>query len=131
MENHYCTFFGAFATVYSLSDENGKVFYIGATIMTLDIRLSQHLINAARWDGNRKKNAAIRSLNNKVLINELERVWVTGNKPKSAIYKALPTEIKWIKYFSDKGHEMLNVRGHSKQTTVREQIIAESLGIAS
>lgn len=108
---NYCPFFGGFAKVYVLSDENGNVFYVGCCLRDLSQRLKSHLVEAKGTNStatNHKKNAIIRSLDYHVLITEIDRMWVTSIKPSWALIKSRDLEYAWINHYRSMGYEMCN-----------------------
>ena len=105
----YCKFFGAFAKIYTLSDESGNVFYVGCTTHNVLSRLAQH-ISEARSDktGNRSKNDRIRSLNYKIVIQIVDMKWYTSNAFKHLCPMAKGLEKEWILKFHYMGYQLCN-----------------------
>lgn len=108
-EGAYCLFAGAYAKVYTLSDEKGNVFYVGCTTQSVPNRLSQH-ITAARSgiQNNIEKNAIIKSLDYKVRAQIVDMIWVTSRRSKDLIHKAKEFERNWIIRFHQMGYNLCN-----------------------
>lgn len=108
-EGTYCDFFGAFAKIYTLSDESGKAFYVGCTV-NLEARLATHLSEARanKKSSNQRKNEVIRSLNYNIVVKIIDMEWVTGRKGITAIHKARGLEKEWIDRFIDLGYDLTN-----------------------
>lgn len=80
--------------VYTLSDLNDNVFYVGSTIKPLATRLSQH-VHKAKFDLEKSKKAQkIKELNLQVKINAIDE---NGDK-----------EDEWINWFKERGIELTN-----------------------
>lgn len=107
----FCMFYGAFAKIYTLSDEYGNVFYVGCATQDLAIRLKLHLTNARACNGttNRKKDRLIRALEYKVVIKEVDSIWVTGSDRKYLHHKARHLESDWILKFHLMGYKLTNI----------------------
>lgn len=110
-EGTYCKFFGAFAKIYTLSDESGKVFYVGYTV-NIESRLSTHISEARanKKSSNQMKNEIIRSLNYNIVVKIVDMLWVTGRKGKAAIHNARGLEKEWIEKFFDLGYDLTKCR---------------------
>ena len=125
---NFSTFFGAFAKIYTLSDENGIVFYVGCTVRELGERLKSHLseANSNRPYANKIKNEKIRSLDFQVVITEVDRMWVTGIKPQWAISKATDLEHEWIWHFRGLGYKLANRIPRPKdQSEILEEVVTQ------
>lgn len=110
LDGSYCSFYGAYAKIYTLSDAGGNVFYVGCTVRELEDRLTAHLTEA-RVDSkkaNPAKNKLIRSLDYNVVIKVVDMQWVTALRPGIATHKAKDLEDSWIKKFMDLGYELCN-----------------------
>lgn len=101
--------FEGFAKVYTLSDENGNVFYVGCTTRDIKLRLACHITEAKmNTVGNAIKNAFIRSLDYKVLVTLIEEKFVTGGKAYDAVHRAKDLEYKWMLEFINRGCVLCN-----------------------
>lgn len=110
----YCSFYGAWAKVYTLADDKGNVFYVGVTTHTMKQRLANHLSEAksayAKSKGNaRPKCLHIVNLNYKVKATIIDRMWVTASRSQDLIMQGCKDlEEEWIKKYADLGYELLN-----------------------
>lgn len=112
LDGSYCKFFGAFAKVYTLSDESGNIFYVGCTTSNIQLRTAQHLSEArtnARY-GNKKKNDLIKSLNFKIVVKIVDMLWVTARKSSDTIRQTTELENSWIVKFHSLGYDLCNRR---------------------
>lgn len=92
-------------SIYTLSDVEGNIFYVGATMGVAEKRLKDHISEALRDMGsNKSKNEIIRSLNYQVKVTCTEQV-----NSKEEMRKK---EKQWIDSFSRLGHKLCNK--HSK-----------------
>lgn len=128
----YCDFFGAYAKVYTLSDQNGNVFYVGCTLQKMETRIAGHIYDACgnKYSTNQKKNSVIRSLNYKVVVKIVDILWVTASTRKSA---ARQREIKvleaeWILKFYNLGYDLCNKRGIPKFSVPAKDFKPEFIG---
>lgn len=128
----YCDFFGAYAKVYTLSDENGNVFYVGCTLQKMETRIGGHIYEACgnKPSTNQKKNSVIRSLNYKVVVKIVDILWITASTRKSA---ARQREIKvleaeWILKFYNLGYDLCNKRGIPKFCLPAKEFKPEFIG---
>lgn len=98
------------AKIYTLTDFDNNVFYVGCTTVGLKQRLQQHLSSCNSYDSwsNSLKVQKIRSLNFRVRINELETVVVFATNRRCASRKAEVYERRWIKKFEGMGIELCN-----------------------
>jgi hypothetical protein len=113
MENFpYCNFFGTYTKIYTLSDENGNVFYVGSTTTRLEIRLANHITVAKKnkSSGNKRKDAHIRKLNYKITATIVDMIWVTADRKKDLTHKADKIEKQWIDKYLSLGYALLNGR---------------------
>lgn len=114
----YCDFFGAYAKVYTLSDENGNVFYVGCTLQKMETRIAGHIYEASgnKPSTNQKKNSVIKSLNYKVVVKIVDMLWVTASTRKSAARQreVKTLESEWILKFYNLGYDLCNKRGIPK-----------------
>ena len=96
--------------VYSLSDLDGNVFYVGCTSQSLEARLGCHIANAKSGSGyNHAKNSHISSLGFKVNISILEEKYTTKiTSPYSATKEMAQREFFWINHFISNGVNLLN-----------------------
>lgn len=110
-DGSYCSFYGAYAKIYTLADSDGNVFYVGCTT-DLERRISGHLVEA-KCDGkmtNHRKNEIIRSLNYQVVVKIVDMLWVTGSKQYRLVHRAKTLEKTWIRKFIDLGYDLCNRR---------------------
>lgn len=109
-EGAYCKFFGAFAKIYTLSDKDGNVFYVGCTTKSITLRLAQHISEAKcnKSYANSKKNAAIRDIDYCVVAQIVDMRWVTGNKSNMLTKGARDLEKNWILKFHGMGYDLCN-----------------------
>jgi hypothetical protein len=105
--SHVCCLF---AKVYTLSDLNGDVFYVGITTGTLERRLTAHLCDARIGKGNAKKNERIILCQFKPKISQVDIMYVTGYNSSMAMNKARFLEYEWICRFRDQGMDLANSR---------------------
>lgn len=105
-----CSFFGAFAKVYTLSDKSGNVFYVGCTTNRVELRIASH-ISEARTDkgANKKKNEKIRLLKYEVVVRIVDIKWVTGEKRGAAFSKMRGLEKQWTMKFHRLGYDLCNL----------------------
>lgn len=104
----YSDFFGAWAKIYTLSDSEGNVFYVGCTTQSLSGRLARHISNSKNKYTNSRKAQHIRSLNYNVKMNVVDMKWVTYSKSYYLASFARSLEKKWIQHFSDLGCGLTN-----------------------
>jgi hypothetical protein len=110
LNGQHCKFFGAFGKVYSLSDENGNVFYVGCTVNSLATRLAGHISEAKSTNAgvNFPKNKIIRSLDFKISGTIVAMHWVTGSDVRSAMNQLKKFEQEWILKFRSLGYPICN-----------------------
>ncbi len=108
------SFFGTYGIVYSLSDKNGNVFYVGCTIQPLQKRVTAHINEAANCENIDKKSCIIRANDGKVSAAVLERKWVTGINGKAAQLRLLNIENYWVKKVESLGYVLCNKVGITK-----------------
>lgn len=108
----YCEFYGAYAKIYTLADENGNVFYVGVTTMRLETRLANHISVAKnnKSFGNKRKDAHIRKLNYKIVATIVDMVWVTSGVKKDLVHHADKLEKEWIEKYRALGYSLFNGR---------------------
>lgn len=106
----YCKFFGAYAEIYTLSDSNYNVFYVGCTLNGVRKRLMSHIAEAKKNspNSNKRKNKIIRSLDYKVTIQTIAVEYVTGTCLKEAASKARLVESRWIQRYISSGFRLCN-----------------------
>lgn len=86
--------------IYVLAESDGKIRYIGKTILSLDRRLSNHLTEGRRGVKNRRCNW-IRSVLSRGCIPRIQLIGeVEGDGCKE--------EIAWIEYFKNEGVDLVN-----------------------
>lgn len=125
-EGTYCPFYGAYGKVYSLSDRNGNVFYVGCTVMPMEKRLLQHISEAKanRKHSNRAKNKIISDSNFEITATILDIKYVTGRYARNAQRQLCNTEKSWIEKYVSLGYDLCN-RDHKRRkerTNVKEHI---------
>lgn len=127
-EGACCKFVGVFGKIYTLSDENGNVFYVGCTLYPLESRLKSHL-SQARVNGsvNKRKNELIKSLDFKVIATIVEMKWITGTAIKNMRHKILPLEREWISKYRNLGYQLVN---KNRCTYKSKPIIKEHVGMS-
>lgn len=114
-EYEYNNFYGSYAKVYTLSDNNGNVFYVGCTVLDMVTRFRGHLSEAKNCtSAYNVKSSHIRSLNYKVIATIVEIKWVTGTCATHAQKKLLKDENKWIKTYINLGYKLLNREAKDK-----------------
>lgn len=108
----YCKFFGAYAKVYTMSDDKGNVFYVGCTVKSVENRTAQHISEARTGAAysNKKKNEIIKSLNFKIVVKIVDMLWVTGSKAQKTMSQTNELENMWIIKFHNLGYELCNRR---------------------
>lgn len=100
-------------SIYTLSDKDGNVFYVGATIQYIEHRFSIHISQAKRCQKglakpNRKDNKII-SLNFDVFCNVVKSGLLPQNLSVNGLkYYILPIEYKYIKKYMNKGCILYN-----------------------
>lgn len=101
--------------VYTLSDNKGNIFYVGATIGSTKSRFKKHISEAETGIGcNQCKNLKIASLNYEVFMNIIDE-----GETKEEVYKK---EKYWIEEYSSLGHKLCNKHSRSIDLTkLREQ----------
>lgn len=111
-EYPYCEFYGAYAKIYTLSDESGNVFYVGSTVKRLEIRLAQHISNAKcnKKYGNKRKDELIRNLDYKITATIVDMLWVTAQREKDLKHMADKLERQWIQKYASLGYDLCNGR---------------------
>lgn len=107
-EKNHCQFVGGFAKIYCLCNSRGDVFYVGCTIKELHERLTGHLGEARQNIYNTPKTKRIKALKYRVVIKELERIWVTGSNSVNAVMKARHKEVYWIREMINRGYNLTN-----------------------
>jgi hypothetical protein len=109
-EKGYCTFFGGYAQVYTLADNDGKVFYVGCTVRPLEKRIAVHISDAKANRGyNKKKNLIIRSLNYQVSVKVVDIKWVTSTSASCAGTHIKGLEKEWMLRYHRMGSELCNM----------------------
>jgi hypothetical protein len=108
----HCEFYGAYAKIYTLSDESGNVFYVGVTTMRLETRLANHISVAKnnKSYGNKRKDAHIRKLNYRITATIVDMIWVTAGVKKDLVHKADNLEKEWIDKYLALGYKLFNGR---------------------
>lgn len=130
-EYPYCDFVGAYAKIYTLSDENGNIFYVGCTTMRLETRLAQHISSAKNNHkySNKRKNEIIRRLEFKIIATIVDMKWVTGRSGKSIKYLASDLEKEWINKYLELGYELVNGRLPiiKKEVAIQPEFVGKTL----
>jgi hypothetical protein len=134
-EYQSCNFFGAYAKIYTLSDDLGNVFYVGCTVKRLEVRLAQHISNAKlnKKYGNKRKDEHIRSLNYKITATIVDMLWVTAQREKDLKHKADNLERKWIQKYASLGYDLCNGRYlvTSKNAIQEPEYIGKAINVTS
>jgi hypothetical protein len=132
-EGTYCPFYGAYGKIYSLSDINGNVFYIGCTVLPLEKRLSQHVSEAKanRKGTNQTKNKIISDSGFEITATILEIKYVTARKAITAQKSLCNVEKQWIEKYIALGYDLCN-RDHKrrKETTNVKEHVGQSFRIS-
>lgn len=127
----YCSFFGAYAKVYTLSDDKGNVFYVGCTLMKMETRIGSHISEAKgnSHTTNKKKNEIIRSLNYAVVVKIVDMLWVTSTSLKNARTREVKDlEAEWILKFFNLGYDLCNKKGIPRFALPKKEFKAEFVG---
>lgn len=131
----YCEFYGAYAKIYTLADENGNVFYVGVTTMRLEARLANHISVAKnnKSYGNKRKDAHIRKLNYKITATIVDMVWVSGGVKKDLVHQADKLEKEWIEKYRSLGYNLVNGRQVTPKKVVElePEFIGKTLNVMS
>lgn len=100
------------ATIYTLSDLDGNIFYVGCTERKLSERLSAHISEAKKGRGNKEKNRIIVELEFKVVITEIDSCPLRN---RTDLMRANRREEQWIVRFRENGHTLCNIRPREKK----------------
>lgn len=102
----------AIAKIYTLTDENDNVFYVGCTIGSLETRLYDHIQGACNTKtvSNSLKSKKIRELGFKVKIVAVDYMAVEAGNSWDATRKAADLENDWSLKFMMEGIELTNDR---------------------
>lgn len=99
--------FCRYCSVYSLSDMNGNIFYVGATTGPIDKRKKEH-VREAKYSDKRKKDKMIRQLDYKFNINLVERKAITSRSSERAFKTISVIEKYWIRKYISNGINLTN-----------------------
>lgn len=108
LRGQYSSLFCGYAKIYTLSDYDGIVFYVGCTSRSLEQRLTGHILQAKKALHFDKKCLKIRKCGFKIFINEIDSVYITGSRPKFALPDAYKKEKEWIARYFLEGHPLTN-----------------------
>lgn len=111
-----------FAQVYTLSDMQDNVFYIGVTMHEdVDIRFRSHISSAVmqRRVSEKEKNDKIVSLNFQIKINVIERVWVVADDNSIRRNDWSKYDLPWIEWYKRWGCILVNKPAKSAVVTKR------------
>lgn len=121
-ERNYSNFFGAYAKVYTLSDKDGDVFYVGCTVHELEKRVAAHISEARSGKGNKRKAARIVQADLEVYATIVEIKWVTERSAVDALMKMASIEKKWISKYMDLGYNLCNKEAHRGKNSKRQPL---------
>lgn len=124
-KNSHSVFFGAYAKIYTLMDIDGGVFYVGCTTQPLQQRLNLHILQSKRI-GKSDKDKKIKSLQYKVIIKEVDRMWVTAIKGQWALAKAKYLEGQWIIKYKEMGFDLTNKQINAMRADDEAEIIGKT-----
>lgn len=112
--------------VYFLSGPDGKPFYVGCTLMTIETRLRQHIVEATNDKRPGPKKEMIRALKYEVSATILELVPVKGYDIYEMCEQLRKYETAWIYKLLSEGHELTN-----KMATRRanKPLVEETVGL--
>lgn len=131
MSKPYTKDFEGYAKVYTLSDENGNIFYVGCTVQPIEKRLVMHLSEArSSRAGNMRKHEIIRSLNYSVVITVLDMKWVTAKKPSWAHAQTKTWEHEWVLKIHALGYDLCNRVVNKKSFRSKKEAKPEFVGQA-
>lgn len=122
-----CSLFCGFAKIYILRDVNQKVFYVGATVDSLNNRLKNHISYAKNDRGNRRKNAVIINSNFDITIDQVDIIYVTGHDRSGAVNKAAFLEYHWICKYKELGYDLTNNPVHPKMRESPSDLLKREL----
>lgn len=98
-------------TIYTLSDKEGNIFYVGYTTQTIEKRLAQHLADARlKYNGGKKKNDRIALLNFEIVATVIDMANFKDEHWDRLLRKARKLEKEWIQKFQSLGHDLTNGR---------------------
>lgn len=121
MKSEFSTFFGGYAKIYSLADQEGNVFYVGCTILSVEERIRTHV---TRINGLQTITSAadlhMKSLDFKMIATILDKKWVTGKTSKIAVRKAFDLENEWIIKLRALGHPIKNKHPFEKLFEIKK-----------
>lgn len=116
----YSPLYCGFAKIYTLSDKNGNVFYVGCTTKPVAFRLSAHIAEARKWkiSSNKIKGQKIAGLNFEIIATVVDVKWFTYCYPKIHTWnKVKDWEKGWIKKYMDLGYNLCNREARKKVAT--------------
>lgn len=123
----------AVGKIYTLSDRDGNVFYVGCTILSIEYRLQCHISQAMskklRLQVNTKKIQRIRDLNFDIVATIVEIVKIDGSKVPSPKKYLKPFELKWIKKYLNDGCDLCNTAqdmGISRREPLKKEIVGQT-----
>lgn len=120
----HSSFVCGYAKIYTLADKNGNVFYVGATIQDLEMRLRMHIWETKNISSQylSEKQLMIKELNYEVVATIVDKIYVTGTHFVNAIVKARHKEIEWINKFRSMGHKITNIQRRTKYKTENKKV---------
>lgn len=109
-EETSCRLVCAYVRIYTLSDKDGNVFYVGYTTQNIEKRLGAHLAEAKYGpvSGNKRKNAHIAKLNFQVAATIVDMVLFSGSSWDHIAKKGRKLEKEWIIKYKALGYDLLN-----------------------
>lgn len=93
--------------IYTLSDKNGNIFYVGCTAEKLDVRLKAHLLNVRTYP-NSEKAKYFAAINNEVIVKAVYKETVSTIYKFQAHRKIAAKELEYIYKYTDLGHPLVN-----------------------
>lgn len=110
------------AKIYTLSDKNGGVFWVGCTIREIEQRLYDHLCEARNNHpySNKRKNEKIRGLNYDVYATVIDTRVIECQSRSLAKRETKNWELEWIYKYRNQGYELCNSEVNRKLSYLRE-----------
>lgn len=127
-----CALQPGYAKIYTLSDNEGNVFYVGMTSGPLENRVDAHIADARlnKPKSNQRKNEKIASLNYKITATIVDKVWVSNVYSAFSSYRCRQLEDEWMQKFLDAGAPLLNIRMPKKKRNYITEEIGQSFTTA-
>jgi hypothetical protein len=122
----FSRFCGAYSKIYTLSDKNGNVFYVGCTVRNAEIRFKQHINEAKAGYLKSRKLKRIQELNYEVVMTIVDMFWITGYDHMDLVHRSQRKELEWINKYRELGYELTN--GRIKKFTKEKQESKNHIG---